>query len=98
MSKRGLSPVDMVKGTLNVDDATALQVVRNLGAVLSHDPTRAFIARAWHLSTTTIPASGSDRDVFVAEGHRQAGLFLVACAQSGLDLRTYHTDDGDNGE
>lgn len=84
-------PKLLIKSLLNCDDATAEEVRRNLAAPMQHKATRAFIARAWHLANTTIPAGGKggDRAVHINEGKRQAGLFLVACAGAGLDLTNY---------
>ncbi|WP_417244340.1 hypothetical protein [Celeribacter sp.] len=84
-------PKGLIKSMLNCDDATAEEVRRTLAIPMEHKPTRAFIARAWHLATTTTPAGGKggDRAVYINEGKRQAGLFMVACAGSGLDLTNY---------
>ena len=87
----GYGPVGLIKSVLKCDDETARTVAKNLAGPLAHEPTRAFLSIAWHLSNTTIPAGGKggDRAVYINEGKRQAGLFMVACAQQGLDLSTY---------
>lgn len=84
-------PAALIKSVLQCDDETAKAVQMNLGGVLSHMPTRAFIAIAWHLSNTTVSAgkSPSDKSVYVNEGKRMAGLFLVQCAGVGLELSTF---------
>jgi len=83
-------PLGLIKSVLRCDDDTALAVKNNLGGVLSHEPTRAFIAIAWHLANTTATSKGgSDKSVYINEGKRMAGLFLVQCAGRGLDLSTF---------
>lgn len=79
----------LIKHVLGCDDETARTVMANLGGVLAHKPTRAFLAKTWHLSTTTRQPGQARDDVLINEGKRQAGLFLVACAQGGLNLDTY---------
>lgn len=83
-------PHSLIKSILQCDEETARDVQRVLGRVMGHEPTRAFLARAWHLSTTTRTVKGTRDDFLINEGKRQAGLFLVACAQSGMTLETYH--------
>ncbi len=84
-------PVGLIKSVLKCDDETAQAVKNNLGGVLSHEPTRAFIAIAWHLANTTVTTSkgASDKEVYINEGKRMAGLFLVQCAGTGLDLSNF---------
>lgn len=86
-------PSALIQSVLNCDDATAQEVQRVLGRVMGHEPTRAFLARAWHLSTTTRTLKGTRDDFLINEGKRQAGLFLVACAQTGMALTTYHAPE-----
>lgn len=87
-------PAGLVKTMLKCDDETAQTVVSNLGGVMNHAPTRAFLSLAWHLSTTTRNPKQTRDDVLINEGKRQAGLFLVACAKRGLDLSTYSAPTG----
>lgn len=89
MTSPAYGPIGLIKSALKCDDETAEAVRRNLGGVLDHEPTRAFLAITWHLGNTTVPAKGGDRAIYVNEGKRQAGLFLVACAKSGLNLSNY---------
>ncbi|ETW10884.1 hypothetical protein ATO8_19844 [Roseivivax marinus] len=95
--KNRFGPAALIKATLQCDDATAEEVRRQLAALVQHQATRAFIAKAWHLANTTIPAGGKggDRAVYINEGKRQAGLFVVACAQGGLDLPNYYDPESD---
>lgn len=87
---RSYGPQGLIKSVLKCDDATAQAVRQNLGNVMAHEPTRAFIAMAWHLAHTTVPAKGaSERAVYINEGKRMAGLFLVQCAGTGLDLTNF---------
>ncbi|WP_299085188.1 hypothetical protein [uncultured Ruegeria sp.] len=79
----------LIKDTLNCDDETAEAVRLNLAGVLDHRPTRAFLAIAWHLANTTHPVKGSRDQTLINEGKRMAGLFLVQCAEAGLDLNLY---------
>jgi hypothetical protein len=80
----------LIQSVLKCDDETALAVKNNLGGVLSHQPTRAFIAIAWHLANTTVPTKGTgDKTVYINEGKRMAGLFMVQCAGTGLDLSNF---------
>lgn len=83
-------PSALIRHVLQCDDETAKDVQRVLGRAMGHEPTRAFLARAWHLSTTTRTAKGTRDDFLINEGKRQAALFMVACAQSGMVLETYN--------
>lgn len=83
-------PLGLIKSVLKCDSETAELVMKNLGNVLAHEPTRAFLAMAWHLSTTTRTVQGTRDDVLINEGKRQAGLFLVSCARAGMNLDLYH--------
>jgi len=85
----------LIKQVLKCDDATAEAVQRTLGGVLAHEPTRAFLAITWHLANTTVPAKGSRDQALINEGKRMAGLFLVQCANAGLDLSNYSEPKGD---
>lgn len=82
-------PAGLVKTTLHCDEETAETVVKHLGGLMRHEATKAFIAKMWHLSTTTRTVKGTRDDFLINEGKRQAALFLVACAKSGLDLNSY---------
>lgn len=83
------TPAALIKAVLGCDDETAVTVQKNLGGIMNHEPTRAFVAKTWHLSVSTRPPKSSRDDVLINEGKRQAGLFLVACNQSGMQLGTY---------
>lgn len=84
-------PVALIRSVLACDDATAHAVAANLGGVLNHEPTRAFLARMCHLSITTKTARAARDDVLVNEGKRQVGLFLVSCNRGGMNLDHYFT-------
>ncbi len=83
-------PADLIQKVLNCDEETARTVQANLGGVMGHDATRAFIVRAWHLGNTTRVLNGDRDDYLICEGKRQAALFLVACARAGMALELYH--------
>lgn len=88
-------PKGLIKSVLKCNDETAEAVRRNLGGVLNHEPTKAFLAIAWHLGNTTVTKGGRDRDHLINEGKRMAGLFLVQCAEKGLDLSIYSSTEKD---
>lgn len=87
MSARG-----RIMAVLNCDEAMAEEVRQRLAALLDHRPTRAFIAKECHLATSTYSHIQRGRGkrvsdaVLINEGKRQVALFMVACAEAGLDL------------
>lgn len=81
----------LIKAVLGCDDELAATVRKNLGGVLAHRATRAFIAKAWHLTNTTYTVPGpnkraDEKTFYINEGKRMAALFLVTCAEAGMDL------------
>ncbi len=85
-------PVMAVKLALGCSEEEAKTVVRNIGGLMAHLPTRAFLAKTLHLSNTTRTPKGTRDDFLINEGKRQAGLLIVACAKGGLNLDTYSED------
>ena len=77
---------------LGCDEEMAEDIRKRLAAVLDHRPTRAFIAKDCHLTTSTFlpnqKGAGKrvSEAVLINEGKRKFALFMVACAEAGLDL------------
>lgn len=84
-----LSPRGRIKATLGCTEDEAETVRKVLAGVMEHRMTRAFLVMSLHMSTTTRVPGGSRDDFLINEGKRQVGMFLAACAQTGLDLDLY---------
>lgn len=84
-----LSPRGRIKATLRCTDDEAETVRKVLAGVMEHRMTRAFLAMALHMSTTTRTPGAARDDFLINEGKRQVGMFLAACASAGLELDLY---------
>jgi hypothetical protein len=85
-----MTPRALIQHILHCSPAKAESVRLRLASVMDDPDSRAFIAIAWNLAHTTVPAgSRPDRDIFINEGKRQAGLFLAQCAMRASDPALY---------
>lgn len=78
-----------IKYVLACDDETAEAVRRKLGAPFDDPNVRQFIAIAWKLGQTTRGRGEDHTDMAIAEGKRQAALFMASCAGRLLEPETY---------